>query len=110
MTSIQQVRLRPGESARSRRLAHEIKRSVGILLAMLLAVSGLAVASTSTASADTTSARTWIEGANTFYAYTAAGETLDVNFSPFNIKTVDRTSRAATSRLETMCGLASRST
>ena len=37
MTSIQQVRLRPGESARSRRLAHEIKRSVGILLAMLLA-------------------------------------------------------------------------
>lgn len=89
MTSIQQVRLRPGESARSRRLAHEIKRSVGILLAMLLAVSGLAVASTSTASADTTSARTWIEGGNTFYAYTAAGETLDVNFSPFNIKTVD---------------------
>ncbi len=56
---------------------------------MLLAVSGLAVASTSTASADTTSARTWIEGGNTFYAYTAAGETLDVNFSPFNIKTVD---------------------
>ncbi|MFT4299900.1 MAG: hypothetical protein QM597_09725 [Aeromicrobium sp.] len=61
---------------------------------LITGVGSLPLLGTSPANAETaptteqaaTAALTWIDGTQSFFAYTAAGETLDVNFTPVNIK------------------------
>ena len=65
-------------------------RTLGAATAALLVASGLAVGAAAPAVADTQNTdRAWIDADQTFFAYTQVGETLDVNFTPMNIKSVD---------------------